>query len=150
MYSYSHHIIRFKSYNTFTSEQLGIVRPIAIYAHLLTPVSFSFLHSAKAERSFILFTINRPLTFEGLHRRNLVRSPLCSTCNVTDSTEHYFLFCSNFDLQRSLLQQYFDALRIPFNVNTILSFGACFTGKAIKSLAKAVSQYLETASVPHL
>jgi len=133
----------------FHFEQLESVRNNPTYTHLLNPVPFSFFNSAKAERSFILFSINRPLTLESLHRRNLVPSPMCPTCKILASTEHYFLFCSCFTSQRSLLKTSFDALKIPFNVTTILTGGASVTGKVTKSLVRAVSDYLESALLPN-
>ena len=58
-----------------------------------------------------------------LHRFRMCASPLCATCAVADTVEHFILQCSLYTLARNRTKSVFVSLDVPFTLSNALGCG---------------------------
>lgn len=99
---------------------------IFYFSNCYSPSRKPWFHSSVFGRreitTFSRMRSNHYSLASSLHRKNLIDSPLCPTCQIEEDLNHIFWACPNYDNQRRILMRDLSKLKLfpPFIISSFL------------------------------
>ena len=82
--------------------------------------------------------------FSDLYHKNIVESPLCTTCHTIETSYHYFFQCKSFHLQRAVLMRRLSSFQ-PITLELILFGNISLPYQSNINIFEAVQTFIATS-----